>query len=87
MRLALYLISSVLITLSMTGCCEKEIVFQDRWKEKIVTSKCVVPDANCSWSGNNSLLSANMYACILQMEENIKVCKDDKQTIRYNTIK
>lgn len=73
MRLRLFLISSVTIILS--GCCEPQIKYVDRVKETKVPVKCVVPDTNCSWTGNDSLLAAKMYACILQMKEDIKVCQ------------
>lgn len=73
MRLKLFLISSVIIILS--GCCEPQVEYRDRWKEVKVPVKCAVPDTNCTWTGNDSLLAAQMYACILQMKEDIKVCQ------------
>ena len=59
----------------LNGCCDKEIVYKDRWKDRPVPMPCKVPDVNCTWSGNNSMLSAQMYSCILNYKEAVKVCQ------------
>jgi len=54
------------------------IEYVDREVEVKVPVPCEGPDVNCSWSGNKSQLSAQMYACIINLRESIKVCQKEK---------
>ena len=74
MRLAIFL--TLFVSIILSGCCKPKIIKETVYKDKLVTVACNVPDVNCTWTGNNSMLSANMYTCILNLKEAIKVCQE-----------
>jgi len=73
----LKIVSMLFASLILTACSNQPIVkYVDKPYEVKVPTKCVVPDANCSFDRNtltgviNSLLE-----CIITMKRNEEVCK------------
>jgi len=74
MRLALL---SILFVTIFSGCVDKQVVIKYKWKKQLVTVPCRVRDVNCSIKAddNDAAVVAKMYACILKMREEAKVCR------------
>jgi len=66
-------LSALLITAIFSACCDPKMV--EVPKPYPVPVKCVVPDVNCSWSGNPSQTAEGMLRCIVDQKQAAKVCK------------
>lgn len=74
LRICLTLLG-LLTLITFNGCCEKEIIFQDRIVKEMVPVKCIPKDVNCSLSGNNTEVIGGLLTCIVNLKESIKTCK------------
>lgn len=64
------------VILSIVSCSTQEIVYKDRYKEKLVPVKCEVPDVECDFNrSTNTEVVASMLECIVDLKKTIEVCK------------
>lgn len=67
------IISATMVLIS--GCCSPKTIFVDRNVTVNIPVKCIVPDVNCTFSGNGIEVIAGLHSCILTHIEAEKVCK------------
>jgi len=73
----LWILSALLITITFSGCCKKEIKYVDKEVIVNVPQKCIVPEPiGCKWKDATLLEKPiRMMECIIELKKNSKVCK------------
>lgn len=69
------LLSIMFVIIVFSGCGKCEPVFIEKIVKVNIPIKCVTPDVNCTFSGNDTEVVAQMIGCIYEHKQAAKVCK------------